>query len=469
MKNIIEEMGDMAEKAMNQLSEYTNTSETVAPTPERNLPAVIPKDVATVVDYAPACEGSVPTLNVAAPVSAADTVPEFDATRIPYWEIPAEDEEPEYPEEQEYNPYENEDLPECNGFDISSLPDETVAKLRQDYLNDAIAKGTDISSDLSGAEDERKFLVENAPLLFVSKSADAWVSDAAMRPNPKQLWHTLWFENEVACLFADTNMGKSIYAVQIAEEIASRGRRVLYFDFELSDKQFQLRYTDPDTGELYRFSPGFIRAEFGDKPVPEDMAQMVQQIEVCALRNNCNIIILDNITWVCNRCESGDAAGELMQLLVSMKRRWDMSILCLAHTPKRAQTAVLTQNSLAGSKRIANFMDAIFAIGMDFTNLPGGRYIKQIKVRNCECLYGDNNVIRTQLVKDGEMLRMQTVGYAPEIDLLVPAGSEKESREQRIEELLVEGLPQREVARVTNSSLREVSIVAKQLRRKSAA
>lgn len=34
MKNIIEEMGDMAEKAMNQLSEYTNTSETVAPTPE---------------------------------------------------------------------------------------------------------------------------------------------------------------------------------------------------------------------------------------------------------------------------------------------------------------------------------------------------------------------------------------------------------------------------------------------------
>ncbi len=125
MKNIIEEMGDMAEKAMNQLSEYTNTSETVAPTPERNLPAVIPKDVATVVDYAPACEGSVPTLNVAAPVSG-DTVPEFDATRIPYWEIPAEDEEPEYPEEQEYNPYENEDLPECNGFDISSLPDETV-------------------------------------------------------------------------------------------------------------------------------------------------------------------------------------------------------------------------------------------------------------------------------------------------------------------------------------------------------
>lgn len=49
-------------------------------------------------------------------------------------------------------------------------------------------------------------------------------------------------------------MGKSIYAVQIAKAISSAGRRVIYFDFELSDKQFQLRYTDPDTDKLYPFS-----------------------------------------------------------------------------------------------------------------------------------------------------------------------------------------------------------------------
>ncbi|MCI5834676.1 MAG: AAA family ATPase, partial [Prevotella sp.] len=47
-------------------------------------------------------------------------------------------------------------------------------------------------------------------------------SDAAKRPNPKSLWHNLWFADEVGCLFADTNVGKSILAVQLAEEIGSQ-------------------------------------------------------------------------------------------------------------------------------------------------------------------------------------------------------------------------------------------------------
>ncbi len=51
----------------------------------------------------------------------------------------------------------------------------------------------------------------------------------------------LWHEGEVCCLFADSNLGKSIFAVQMADEIA-RDQNVLYVDCELSDKQFQLRY-----------------------------------------------------------------------------------------------------------------------------------------------------------------------------------------------------------------------------------
>ncbi len=54
---------------------------------------------------------------------------------------------------------------------------------------------------------------------------------------------------ELSCLFADSNvMGKSILAVQIADRIA-RTDNVLYLDFELSEKQFQLRYTN-EHGEL---------------------------------------------------------------------------------------------------------------------------------------------------------------------------------------------------------------------------
>ena len=59
------------------------------------------------------------------------------------------------------------------------------------------------------------------------KTANQTILDAATRPNPKDLYHSLWYEGEVCCLFADSNLGKSIYAVQMADEIA-RDQKILY-------------------------------------------------------------------------------------------------------------------------------------------------------------------------------------------------------------------------------------------------
>ena len=86
------------------------------------------------------------------------------------------------------------------------------------------------------------------------------VTDASTRPDPEQLYLELWYEGEVCCLFADSNLGKSIFAVQMADQIA-RTRNVLYVDCELSDKQFQLRYCNPDSGERHLFPESLYRAE----------------------------------------------------------------------------------------------------------------------------------------------------------------------------------------------------------------
>ena len=80
---------------------------------------------------------------------------------------------------------------------------------------------------------------------------------ASMCQNPKPLFDPFWYEGEIGCLFADSNVGKSILAMQIAAGIAKE-QRVLYFDFELSEKQFQLRYTD-ENGKLYRFPDKLFR------------------------------------------------------------------------------------------------------------------------------------------------------------------------------------------------------------------
>ena len=56
---------------------------------------------------------------------------------------------------------------------------------------------------------------------FIIKPANEWIENAKARPKPKMLFGELWFENEVCILFADTNLGKSILAVQAGESITS--------------------------------------------------------------------------------------------------------------------------------------------------------------------------------------------------------------------------------------------------------
>ena len=79
--------------------------------------------------------------------------------------------------------------------------------------------------------------------LFTVKTASRWIEQAKTRPIPKMLFGEFWFEGELCILFADTNLGKSILAVQIGNSI-SKGepihgfrleasqQKILYFDFE---------------------------------------------------------------------------------------------------------------------------------------------------------------------------------------------------------------------------------------------
>ena len=54
-----------------------------------------------------------------------------------------------------------------------------------------------------------------------------------------------------------------------------------------------------------------------------------------------------------------------------------ISILVLAHTPKRSLDCPITSNDLAGSKRLYNFFDSVFTIGKSAQD-GGLRYVKQL-------------------------------------------------------------------------------------------
>ena len=153
---------------------------------------------------------------------------------------------------------------------------------------------------------------------FICKSANQWIQEAKQRPNPEPLYMTLWFQGEHCCLFADSNIGKSVLAVQIATAIEPN-RMVLLFDFELSDKMFQMRYTDDETQQLYDFPPNLLRLELN--PESKDIITanledaIIKNIELAAISKNAQIIIIDNLTWLSNQLEKGDAAGDAVDEL----------------------------------------------------------------------------------------------------------------------------------------------------------
>ena len=107
--------------------------------------------------------------------------------------------------------------------------------------------------------------------LFTIKTGNEWIQEAKNKPVPKMLFGEFWFEGELCILFADSNVGKSILAVQIADSISKKKEitpfkleaekhAVLYLDFELSAKQFENRYSK-NYDEHYYFDNGFIRIE----------------------------------------------------------------------------------------------------------------------------------------------------------------------------------------------------------------
>lgn len=319
-----------------------------------------------------------------------------------------------------------------------------------------------IEGELAKAETMKNGIPEVVGMLRI-KSANETLIEAQQRPDPNPLWLSLWYEGEVCCLFADSNLGKSIYAVQIGESIA-RTQRVLYFDFELSDKQFQLRYTN-EQGELHHFPDIFYRIDIEKESLDvvnfED--NIISNIEDAALRTGAKVLIIDNLTWLCSNSEKGDDAGKFMKKLMALKKKHDLSMLIIAHTPKRNQSNPITTNDLAGSKKLYNFFDSCFAIGQSAQD-GGLRYIKQMKVRHGEFQYDAENVIVCQIEKEDSFLKFVPTGYASEREHLKQRSeSDLSEIEDSVKELHEQGLSMRTIALQLKISKSTVQRIVKKL------
>lgn len=281
------------------------------------------------------------------------------------------------------------------------------------------------------------------------RTAHQRMEDAKNQSPIKKLVGTLWFSGELHILFGDNGTGKSIWATQIADAITkgknvmdilpneTEPQKVLFYDFELSDKQFEVRYTD-EYDIPYKFSPNFhidnidfqALAEEHIGNSPDEM--IIGKIEQSIIELQPQVLIIDNLTYLkTETTQDAKVALQILRKLNQLKTKYKLSILVLAHTPKIKGGQPITNNDLAGSKQLSNFADSISAIGKS-CNGKQEKYIKQIKCRSSSIQFDIENVISTKLNKDGSFLGFEMITCENEYEHLTDASIKNKQIEKQI-------------------------------------
>jgi hypothetical protein len=318
-----------------------------------------------------------------------------------------------------------------------------------DVIHNGIIKISDVRSEFEKSQIG----------FFRIRSGNRSLADAMNQPIPISLYHNLWFEGELCILFADTGIGKSILAVQIGNEI-SLHQKVLYVDLELSDKQFENRYSQGYKNH-YRFNENFYRVDIPRFRVPEGQtyeSYFIECLKKLVEQCNAKIIILDNLTRIVS-CDTDRAkdAKPLMDTLNELKFELGVSFLALEHTRKTDNFRPISLNDLQGSKMKSNFCDSAFSIGRSQKD-SSIRYIKHLKCRNAEIVYDTDNVWVCEIVKEYSFLHFKSLGFSNEYEHLKDISEVKEDRVQVAVELKRQGKSNVEISKelgVTEGAVRK--------------
>jgi len=288
--------------------------------------------------------------------------------------------------------------------------------------------------------------------IFAAKPGNSWIEDCINMAAPIIFFFGLIVQYEITALFGPTGSGKTIFAMMIAEEIA-RFFKVMYIDLELSAKQFQMRFSDPETGLIHVFPDNFIRAEIDPELITrEDLElEILDSIEAAA-KQGILFFILDNITFACNDSEKGATAGQFMMRLIRLKKKYNLTLICVAHTPKIRGYEPLTTSHMAGSAKLMNFFDEGIAIGKSAKD-ANLRYVKQVKTRSIPMTYDEENVIVYGVTKASGILTYDFQGHANENDHL-KHGNPAEDLEEiyAVLRLQKQGMSVREIAKTLDIS-----------------
>lgn len=222
-------------------------------------------------------------------------------------------------------------------------------------------------------------------------SGNKWIEIGKALADPIYFFFRMIVQFEINIIFSAANTGKSLLLVQIAEEIA-REQKVLIVDCELSTKQFQMRYTNLETGTVHIFPENFLRAEI-DPDMLDDVAledAIFDSVEQAA-KDGIKVICIDNLTFICTDAEKAEVTIRFMRRLIKLKKKYSLTLIIVAHSPKRDASKPITRDDLSGSSKLMALIDNALAVGVSAKDSQV-RYVKTVKFRDDEYPYPAESV-----------------------------------------------------------------------------
>jgi hypothetical protein len=218
--------------------------------------------------------------------------------------------------------------------------------------------------------------------------------------DPKMLFGDLWFEGEIAVMYGESSVGKSILAVQIGDAItrgASIGpfdntagaQDVVYLDLARSGEKFALRYTsEPDEKGIrtaYEFSDNLLRPN-----LKHNVHLPVAKIAGLVKQTGAKVLIIDNLAFM-QRYSVPRETTVVMRELRKIRDRFGLSILLLMNGPRAVRYRGIIAADIPCSTVVTSFADNVFALGRSGSRSTE-RYIKHLKSGFEDLSYGEAHV-----------------------------------------------------------------------------
>ena len=188
---------------------------------------------------------------------------------------------------------------------------------------------------------------------------------------PQMVFDEFWREGELALLFGESGVGKSLLAMQLARTLAAGGDipwfrmdcaagKTLYVDLSMSDRQFASRNS-------YLGKKGDERALPVSKRMycdrPDDEGELIEWLERQIATEKLKYVIIDDLSSLMRTC---DGTRETMAVMRGLRRicgRFGVSILVVVQSEAPKANARVSERDLGRQRVLCRLADSVFAIG----------------------------------------------------------------------------------------------------------